>query len=86
MKITDINDVKIGHIITFRSHYNGVLCRKFYEIIHIENSTVNCKTLFHHKRPEGYYDTVIDNLFECSDDEVFSSLEDLHKNYPEEFI
>ncbi len=89
MKIIDIKEVNIGHYITFRSTYNGVLSRKFYRILSKGTSGFQCET----RRDEPntswrgtVHDTVIDNLFECPDDEVYSEESDLFENYPEDFI
>jgi len=81
--ITFIEDVKVGHWITFRSTYNGVLRRKFYEVVLIEEPTYYCYT---YGLAQTRYDTTISDLFECPDDEVYESLAACEQAYPEEFI
>lgn len=81
--ITCIEDVQVGHWLTFRSTYNGVFRRKFYLIQSIEGTKYYCTTL--NSNP-AVSDTIIDDLFVCPDDEVFESLADCEQAYPEEFI
>lgn len=85
--ITKAEDVKIGHYITFRSTYNGVLTRKFYEVISEGNKgTWLCKTHGSPPRFDSSHDTILDRIFECPDDEVFETVEECKFAYPEEFI
>lgn len=87
MRITKSKDIKNGHFITFRSNYNGETSRKFYKVVDYDDFEFLCKTLYvSSNRPDDFYDTVIDNVFGHSEDEVFTTEEELKKHFPEEFI
>jgi hypothetical protein len=81
---------KEGNWITFRTQCTEdgktVIKRKFYEIKKIEDDKYLCSELYRPKKPDMWYDTVIDNLFGCEDDEVFETFKDCKKAYPEEFL
>ena len=84
--INDRYDVKIGHWITFRSTYNGKLSRKFYRVVRITDTEFLCCTRGNERTDTMFYDTVIDNLFECQDHEVYATLEECADVYPEDFV
>lgn len=87
MKITSLADIKEGHWLTFRSHYNNVITRKFYRIELIQDNQYFCTTYPRTEtKRDRLYDTVVDRMYECPDDEVFETLEDCELAYPEEFI
>ena len=81
--ITQFEDIRVGHWITFRSQIKSYLDgetpfeepvvtiqRKFYEIIDIKDEKLFCKTYIEdisNKRPKDFHDTVIDNVFKNPD-------------------
>ena len=83
MKITNINDVKEGHVITFRSNYNGGLSRKFYKINYIKDEKYYCMTFPKEETKDRWYDTIIDRLFDIKEDEVFETYQEAIENYNE---
>lgn len=96
MKITNKEDVKVGHWITFRSQSTDwpteerTIQRKFYEVQSIDKDSFYCKTYVEdmsNKRPIDFYDTIIDRLFENPDgDEVYETFQECKLAYAEEFI